>query len=378
MARILAIEPDHDRAVALEQRLRESLDATIVIATSAEAAIAAMKDDPPDLVLISFLLCADEDHRLGTHLRANPALRHLTVLAIPPVTCGNQREKPGLFSRIWKRPNLWQAYDFDAVAARIREALADAKAMTTPHSPGALVAPPVDVRVTEPELQAFGSVGSKQRRARRYVSSDLPWISAVKFSWGQEIRLINISRSGMLIESGMRLTPGSLTQFQVSGKHKDFFITARVVRSRVSHVQPLGVHYMTAAQFENDFDTLADSDEEASAFQPEQQLAVLVARLRQHAIGGATPDELRAIFEAGVRRLVAVRNVSLREAPRVENDGRDSIYFTIPTVDDRPAILQVTFEPNYRPAAEEFATLRAASLAAAHVLELAGSPTRHA
>jgi hypothetical protein len=129
------------------------------------------------------------------------------------------------------------------------------------------------------------------------------------------------------------------------------------------------VRYVSAAQFEQSFDSLTPGVEpQGAAGDPAGHLKDLVARVREGAEAGANPVDLRTEFEAGVHELVTAREVRLRETPVVENDGRDSIYFTIPSHDGAPAILQVTFEPNYRPGPEEFAALRAASVAAADVV----------
>jgi hypothetical protein len=58
-----------------------------------------------------------------------------------------------------------------------------------------------------------------------------------------------------------------------------------------------------------------------------------------------------------------------------ENDGRDAVYFLVPGSDRSPAVLQATFEPGRQPELEEFQALKAASLAAADVLQFT-EPTR--
>jgi CheY-like chemotaxis protein len=70
MNRILAVEPDADRGALLGRLVQESLNTNVVLATSADNAIAAMTVEPPDLILMSVLLTATEDQRLLAHLRA--------------------------------------------------------------------------------------------------------------------------------------------------------------------------------------------------------------------------------------------------------------------------------------------------------------------
>jgi hypothetical protein len=378
MARILAIEPDPARATTLQRLVRESLDTDVVLATSAEAAIAAMTEDPPDLILTSTLLAPGDDQQLAAHLRHAPTLRHLPILTLPPLIDHDETPRTaigGLVSRLMRRkPRTWSSCDFDAVATRIRETieesrLAAAQYRATAVKTDIVEAPGTVLQMTDEELRMHCGLGSKRKRARRWTGPDLPWISNVKLSWGLELRLLNISSSGLLVESGIRLTPGSRTAFQLGGPNKDLVVAARVVRSRVSNVDPLGVRYVSAAQFEQSFDSLTPGDEpQGAAGDPAGHLKDLVARVREGAEAGANPVDLRTEFEAGVHDLVTAREVRLRETPVVENDGRDSIYFTIPSHDGAPAILQVTFEPNYRPGPEEFAALRAASVAAADVV----------
>jgi hypothetical protein len=85
---------------------------------------------------------------------------------------------------------------------------------------------------------------------------------------------------------------------------------------------------------------------------------------------------LRATFESGVLELITAREVRLRDVPVVENDGRESVYFTVPTLDDAPAVLQVTFNPGDEPGLDDFAVLTAAAEAAATVLPLTGTTMR--
>ena len=85
MPRILAIEPDATRRVTLGRLVNEHLGVEVVLAASAGDALLTLVDVPPDVILTSTLLPADEDEQLNAHLRAAPDLDHLPVLTIPPV-----------------------------------------------------------------------------------------------------------------------------------------------------------------------------------------------------------------------------------------------------------------------------------------------------
>ena len=381
MNRILAIEPDADRGVRLRQLLRENLNTVLVLTTSAHAAITAMTETRPDLILASTLLSANDEQDLVAHLRATPALRHLPVLTIPAVVDAPATEtrSPGLISRLLRRPQprtLFPMYDFGAVITRIEEALEqskiavkqaeeEAKALAEEEAENAPVVetPACDLPVDSPWL----SSGSR-KRAQRWSLSDLPWLSSVKLPWGQHLRLLNISSSGMLVESGVRLSPGSETTLRIGGPDLSLVVPARVVRCRVATVDSLGVKYETAAAFDQPVNELIAEEPTDAAM----KLADLVATVEARA-QCASPAELRGEFEAGVLALVTAREVRLRDVPVAEDDGRESVYFTIPTSDATPAVLQVTFNANDQPTAEDFEVLTAAADVAAGILPLTGT-----
>jgi CheY-like chemotaxis protein len=389
MNRILAIEPDADRSVRLKHLIRENLKAEVVLATSAEAAIAAMREEHPDLILTSTLLPASDDQHLVAHLRATPALRHLPVLTIPPVIepPAIEARSNGLFARLRRRsePQAWLIYDAGAVVTRIEEALEQSKIAAARASKEAALAARLAeetalceaaiveesvVDNAEPTVPIESPLLSSDlcRRAPRLNRSDVPWLSTVKLSWGPSLRLLNISSSGMLVESGVRLSPGSPTSFKLVGQGIDLAVPARIIRCRVAEVDSFGVRYESAAAFDEPVEALlAPYSESPDAT---ANLADLVDLVEERAASGTPCAELRAIFEAGVLELITAHDVRLRDVPLVQDDGRESIYFTIPTPDGSDAVLQVTFNAHHEPNADDFALLIAAAEAAARVLPL--------
>jgi CheY-like chemotaxis protein len=387
MHRILAIEPDSDRGALLRQLVSDGLNTDLVLAASTDAAISAMTDTRPDLILTSMLMSADEEQNLVAHLRATPSLRYIPLLTIPVVTdlSPTQARSNGLFSRLLRRrqPAVWPPYNFNAVITRIEEALEQSKT-AVPEADEPLETSAIETVVEDssctsvvespayarPLESAWLSRGS-MKRAQRWALSDLPWLSGVRLPWGQHLRVLNISSSGMLVESGVRLTPGSQTSFRLSGPEPALVVPGRVVRCRVSTVDALGVKYETAAAFDQPVNELIGAGEEPT--DATMQLAELVSTLEAHAEHGASPAELRAEFEAGILSMVTARDIRLRDVPVVENDGRESVYFTVPSADGSPAVLQVTFNANDEPSAEDFEVLTAAAEIAAAVLPLTGT-----
>jgi CheY-like chemotaxis protein len=373
MNRILALEPDAGRGARLQQLLRQHVNADLVLSTSAHAAITAMTETRPDLILTSAMLSTNDDHALVAHLRATPSLRHLPVLTIPPVVEAPAAEarSTGLMSRLLRRRQpqpSFPIHDIGVVITRIKEALEQSKDAVA-------AAPPVESPASLEPVGTSGRLSSgTRRRAQRWSLSDLPWLSSVKLPWGQHLRLLNISSSGMLVESSVRLSPGSATSFKISGPELALVVRARVVRCRVSTVDSLGVKYETAAAFDQPVAELVASGEEPT--DAAMRLADLVASVETHAGSGRPAAELRAEFEAGVLQLIAAREVRLRDVPVAENDGRESVYFTIPTSDRSPAVLLVTFDANDRPSAEDFEVLTAAADVAAWILPLMQTETQ--
>ena len=86
------------------------------------------------------------------------------------------------------------------------------------------------------------------------MGGDVPWLSTIRLPWGLEVRLLNISSTGMLIETGSRFTPGGVTDLQLCGPETHLVISACFVRSEVAAVDGCGVKYHAAATFKEPLD----------------------------------------------------------------------------------------------------------------------------
>ena len=272
MAHILAIEPDPDRTVILQRLVSETLNAEVIVATSADDAISALSERQPDLILTSTLLSSEDDQQLAAHLRSAPALDHLPILTIPPLVDPDVK-RDGVLSRLFRRrPTKQRSYDVDAVATRIREAIDQsrrdaeryndswrpARALLLEQSQDQAMEETVSLlRMLDAELERYCGLTPHQERAPRWERSELPWLESIRLTWGAELHLLNMSSSGILVESGIRMTLGNRTDFQVADcDHRDFVISGRIIRSDVSAVNSLGVKYVTAAVFERPFELI--------------------------------------------------------------------------------------------------------------------------
>ena len=61
---------------------------------------------------------------------------------------------------------------------------------------------------------------------------------------------MNISSTGLLLETNCKLSPGSVTELKLCGPEGELSIPVCFVRSEVATVDHVGVKYLTAASFE--------------------------------------------------------------------------------------------------------------------------------
>src|SRR5438093_6870401 len=83
MALILAIESDHRQAGHLVQVVRRRLDAELILAETFEAALPAIGNRIPDLILVPALLSPEDDAALKFVLRVISHGSHVQVLTTP-------------------------------------------------------------------------------------------------------------------------------------------------------------------------------------------------------------------------------------------------------------------------------------------------------
>jgi hypothetical protein len=74
-----------------------------------------------------------------------------------------------------------------------------------------------------------------------------PWIQTALLRPGQEVRLLNVSSGGALVESPTRMLPGARTELQLSGSPR-CVVRGRIDRCRITSLDP--VKYEGAIVFE--------------------------------------------------------------------------------------------------------------------------------
>ena len=92
-------------------------------------------------------------------------------------------------------------------------------------------------------------IGANRRAAIRYPASFVSCITGVRLSPGEPGTLINISTSGLLLESAVRYTPGSSVTAHFEGDIATQQIRGRVVRCEVSAIKAGALNYRTGLAF---------------------------------------------------------------------------------------------------------------------------------
>ena len=281
MPRILAIEADPERSRLLTTLVREHVQADLAFAESVQAAIDVIDEEPPDLILAPALLSPADEATLLSHVKELEAARHLQILTIPALDMlveppVEQKRALDVFVPIFRprQPRAWLKYDPQMVATQIAECLAHARELRAEREivlacaesfatftasaaadeqalcvwTGVSAAPAASGDQSE-SLQAH-----ERRYARRCSRNDVPWLSSITLSWGLEARLINISTTGVLIETCSKFAPGSTTDLRLTGSGTDTIVTVRFVRSEVARIDGLVVKYYAAAAFEKELD----------------------------------------------------------------------------------------------------------------------------
>jgi len=394
MGRILAIEPDPERARTLKRFLHERVRADVVVVESKDAAISAIAQQVPDLMLTPALLSPQDDADLTSHLKQLP---HLQVLTIPPLAEPVEASTAptgmlALFRRRNAKPR--PVVDSSAVVAQIVDYLEQARALQAQREVDVAqhdglsatfettlgLQLPASNPQDERDIDVLGATGTREdqalsdgsaderRRNCRRTRGEVPWLSTVKLPWGLEVCLLNISSTGMLVETTSKLPSGGMTEFQLCGPDTTLVVPARFVRSEVARVDYRSVKYHVAAAFARELDFPAPPGAARSA-STQKALAELLTRVLADLDRGGEHGELRTRFEQGLRKLVPARDIQIRDVPVRPGDGTESIYFTVPSGLGSGAILQATFEADCHLAELEFRLLKSAAALAAVVLE---------
>ena len=80
---VLAIEPDLRQAAIIKRIVRDKIHADVVVVDSRDAALAEIRINIPDVLLLSALLSPRDEDELIAHLRLLDGADHLQTHTIP-------------------------------------------------------------------------------------------------------------------------------------------------------------------------------------------------------------------------------------------------------------------------------------------------------
>jgi len=391
MPRILAIEADPRRRNVLTALVREHVKADLLVVASVGAAIASIAERTPDLIVAPTLLAPADEADLRAHMKQlhdAPYVQMVTLPALDMLVDAPREEsaRRGLFGSVFGRRavSLGLKYDRNMVATQIADGLQRARehrleyAAALAYNEAAAQRAALSTQLVRSiDLQASDEFVSQQLRdaarderrvALRKGRGDVPWLSGIKLSWGQELKLVNISSTGVLVETGSKLAPGSTTELHLSGPETNLVVPARVIRSDVARINGLGVRYHAAAAFANKIDLNGPRRRSVSGSTPAQDLAMLLGDVLDKPRDGREPAHAR--FAHGLQQLIAARDVQVCTGAAGGAGGRETLYFDVPGDDRARRTLQVMFEGGHDVTDEEFRLLKAAAWMTAAVIEL--------
>jgi CheY-like chemotaxis protein len=160
MSLVLAIERDAAQAEILRDVLRGRVGAELVVVTSRTAAIAAIKKQVPDLILVTALLSPRDEEALVAHLRSMENATHLQTLTIPQFQKPEAAsKKSGFFSR--KKTTAASGCDPAVFADEVSTYLARARDVRKEAELLLMATPAADAA----PVQAFVTPGAKEKSA---------------------------------------------------------------------------------------------------------------------------------------------------------------------------------------------------------------------
>jgi hypothetical protein len=404
--RILAIEPDFRIGAVLKRILdKRVLRADVKVVRTIDAALGSIAGHVPDLILTSTFLQPADLARLTDDLRRREDATHTQIISTPHAL--EEPESPfhddsGRVLRFpWPR-TARGAFYCDPIVLRhqVDEYLEQARTLRAAAAarqhqgvgPGTdlVVAPrPLDpwppasgspeLRIPTPQdLRVLNSLRpSDRRRASRRRAADLAGQWGLRLGPDGDASIVDISCSGVRLETTTRLHPGNLIDLEVIGMEGSLAVGARLIRTETVDADGPDVKYRAAAMFLREIDLFAANANPtlvaaaAAATYTPKVLADLLGRVLANASWVANGAPLRSSFESEVCALVKAREVRIRTVPVRAAGGCQSLYFNIPSDGGAEYGLHIVFERGYRPTATEFRLLKAAASLASVVLDLA-------
>jgi CheY-like chemotaxis protein len=255
VARVLAIQPDSTQACTVRPALLAWANVEVVVVDSLEAALTAIEQQVPDLILLhTFMPPGDEDDLIA-YLRTFPHADHVQPIRLPLMESSSDRQYPmrRLVGILKPRsgtgpagcdPRLFAA-DVASYLSRVHSIRKEIEARKAGEEP---------LRTLE------------RRGARRWSPVEVPCVSMVRLveEW---VDLINVSSGGALVRTYVRPAPETLKRLDAGpGPRPRATLTfelasggavraaGQVVRCRVGPIGSGRVAYEVAFRFDESVD----------------------------------------------------------------------------------------------------------------------------
>ena len=263
--RILAIEPDAYAAATLADILHQHAGVDVEIVASIAAAIRALESQIPDLLLTSTFLPPADEALLTRHLNQMPDARHVQLITVPYFIDAEEAQATRSSGRVLsflrrRSASVRPRCDVRTLCAHIEEYLSRAKTIRLDAANGGVSWTDTDASPTRarrlirsdaasgpgPSLGAALVPGSAmvlpsdRRRARRRMGDDVNALWTVKIPGNSQARVVDISSSGVLLETTSRIVNGSTVDLQLLGQDTNVSIPARMLRSQRGHRRRAG------------------------------------------------------------------------------------------------------------------------------------------
>jgi CheY-like chemotaxis protein len=252
MAFILAIQPDAAQAAALQRALRRLANVKIAVVDSKEAALRAIDAEVPDLVLLDALMPPRDEEYLGACLAMLPEADHVQTISIPHFDTSSSPDR-SQSRRLWivrSGPALRTGCDPKMFASDVFQYLSRARSIKAEIEGRWLKERPLE---------------EDRRRAPRWRSTDVPWVSSVRLAAAERAELLDISSNGVLLRSydrprlvarkyeGLGVGPRpELTLQLISGE--EIRVAGRIVRCRADWTDDGAPKYDVALRFDESMD----------------------------------------------------------------------------------------------------------------------------
>jgi len=138
---------------------------------------------------------------------------------------------------------------------------------------------------------------SERRRFPRKPSRECPWLVDARLRSGTEVRVVDISNGGLLLESNSQILPGASVELFLVTRDQRWLVKGRILRSQVARVvSEDGVRYHAALAFNEPLAILHDSPGEPVPQAVATDLRPPLGRVRAFAVP-APASVPRAAFE---------------------------------------------------------------------------------